>query len=355
MGVCEAKLHHHNELTDEQRNRQKQIEFQIIKDRKKFESEIKLLLLGTGESGKSTFLKQLKIIHLKGFTKQERKIYKEIIHSNIITGTRTLLFACDKWKITLSDQNFASIDDLTSINVLSEKFLNPILSTQIKSIWSDSAFKTAVSRFNEVQVQESLLYFIDNFERISCENYIPNDQDILHARSKTTGIVEIEFDYAETHFRLVDVGGQRSERRKWIHCLQDVSAVLFCTAISEFDQNLAEDENVNRMHESLKLFAEICDTRWFDLAAIILFLNKKDLFEEKIKHSNLSICFPDYIAGSNCETAMNFIKEKFIAVNKNPEKVIYPHFTTATNKENVQFVFEDVRNAIINYAMDATF
>ena len=50
----------------------------------------------------------------------------------------------------------------------------------------------------------------------------------------------------------------------------------------------------NRMVESMKLFDSICNNKWFTETSIILFLNKKDLFEEKIKRSPLTICFPEY-------------------------------------------------------------
>jgi GTPase SAR1 family protein len=93
---------------------------------------------------------------------------------------------------------------------------------------------------------------------------------------------------------LVDVGGQRSERRKWMHCFQDVTAVIFCVALSEYDLKLYEDETTNRMQEALKLFKDICSTKWFVDTDIILFLNKKDLFAKKIVKQPLSICFPDY-------------------------------------------------------------
>jgi hypothetical protein len=93
---------------------------------------------------------------------------------------------------------------------------------------------------------------------------------------------------------MVDVGGQRSERKKWIHCFQDVTAVVFCVAMSEYNQKLYEDEGVNRLDESLKLFDEICNSRWFTDVAIILFLNKSDIFREKIKKVDLSVVFPNY-------------------------------------------------------------
>lgn len=61
-----------------------------------------------------------------------------------------------------------------------------------------------------------------------------------------------------------------------------------------YDLVLAEDEEMNRMKESMKLFDSICNSKWFMDTSIILFLNKKDLFEEKIKRSPLNICFPEY-------------------------------------------------------------
>jgi translation elongation factor EF-1alpha len=123
---------------------------------------------------------------------------------------------------------------------------------------------------------------------------VPDEQDILRSRAKTTGIIETEFEVDNLYFRLVDVGGQRSERKKWIHCFQEVTAVVFCVAMSEYDLKLYEDETVNRMDESLKLFDEICNSKWFSDVSVILFLNKSDIFGEKIHKVDLSVCFPDY-------------------------------------------------------------
>ena len=61
-------------------------------------------------------------------------------------------------------------------------------------------------------------------------------QDVLRTRVKTTGIVKIEFEMKRTRFRMFDVGGQRSERKKWIHCFDNVTTVLFIMALSEYDQ-----------------------------------------------------------------------------------------------------------------------
>lgn len=75
------------------------------------------------------------------------------------------------------------------------------------------------------------------------EHYIPTDQDILRARLRTTGISETIFDLGQLTYKMFDVGGQRSERKKWIHVFDNVQVVLFLAAISGYDQVLVEDRN----------------------------------------------------------------------------------------------------------------
>src|SRR3954471_4126902 len=123
---------------------------------------------------------------------------------------------------------------------------------------------------------------------------MPNDQDVLRSRVKTTGITETTFIIQDLTYRMFDVGGQRSERKKWIHCFENVTTILFLVAISEYDQLLFEDETVNRMQEALTLFDSICNSRWFVKTSIILFLNKIDLFKEKLPRSPMKAYFPDY-------------------------------------------------------------
>uniref|UniRef100_A0A8R1HQF3 Uncharacterized protein n=1 Tax=Caenorhabditis japonica TaxID=281687 RepID=A0A8R1HQF3_CAEJA len=148
--------------------------------------------------------------------------------------------------------------------------------------------------------------------------------------------------------RVFDVGGQRSERRKWIHCFDNVESIIFITAISEYDQVLFEDETTNRMIESMQLFNSICNSTWFLSTAMILFMNKKDLFMEKIQRVNITTAFPDYEGGQNYEEAVAFIKMKFAELNLNPDKkTIYMHETCATDTNQVQLVISSVIDTII--------
>ena len=85
--------------------------------------------------------------------------------------------------------------------------------------------------------------YLSSIDRISCGDYVPTEQDVLRARVPTTGIVEYTFLIENITFRMVDVGGQRSERRKWIHCFENVTSIMFLAALSEYDQVLAESDN----------------------------------------------------------------------------------------------------------------
>ena len=73
-----------------------------------------------------------------------------------------------------------------------------------------------------------------NAERFSDPEYVPSELDILKVRVKTTGITETVFYNGKNRFRMVDVGGQRNERKKWIHCFQEVTAIIFCVASNEY-------------------------------------------------------------------------------------------------------------------------
>jgi guanine nucleotide-binding protein G(o) subunit alpha len=147
------------------------------------------------------------------------------------------------------------------------------------------------------------------------------------------------------------VGGQRSERKKWIHCFEDVTAVIFFVALSEYDQVLYEDATANRMHESLRLFETISNNQWFVRTAFILFLNKKDLFEEKLKRRPLTVCFPKYRGPNEFEHAAEYIRAKIVARNQVPDKDIFCHLTCATDTQQVQFVFDAVTNLVITINM----
>ncbi|KAK3512687.1 hypothetical protein QTP70_023168, partial [Hemibagrus guttatus] len=333
------------------REHSRDIDRTLREDGEKAAKEVKLLLLGAGESGKSTIVKQMKIIHEDGYSEEECKQYRAVVFSNTIQSIMAIIKAMSNLKIDYEEP--ARADDARQLFALAagaeEQGLFPEdLSGIISRLWADGGVQNCFARSREYQLNDSAAYYLNDLERIAKGDYIPTQSDVLRTRVKTTGIVETHFTFKDLHFKMFDVGGQRSERKKWIHCFEGVTAIIFCVAMSAYDLVLAEDEEMNRMHESMKLFDSICNNKWFTETSIILFLNKKDLFETKIAQSPLTICFPEYTGTSTYPEASDFIRTKFEDLNKKKDtKEIYSHFTCATDTENIQFVFDAVTDVII--------
>uniref|UniRef100_A0A914CB70 Uncharacterized protein n=1 Tax=Acrobeloides nanus TaxID=290746 RepID=A0A914CB70_9BILA len=294
----------------------------------------------------------MQILHSNGFTEEEINEKKSVIYSNTVTSLAKILQAMDNvLHIPLDDQQ-KEADKQVILRVVevgdeNQPFTNEVANA-LQNLWSDKAVRKAYDMRSEYQLTDSAKYFLDSVSRVHEPGYRPTEQDILYSRVATTGVVEVKFKIKDLDFRVFDVGGQRSERRKWIHCFDNVESIIFITAISEYDQVLFEDETTNRMIESMQLFSSICNSSWFVNTAMILFLNKKDLFLEKIQKVNITTCFPDYEGGQNYEEAVNFIKMKFAELNQHPDKkTIYMHETCATDTNQVQLVISSVIDTII--------
>jgi len=330
--------------------------------KKQLNEEVKILLLGTASSGKSTIAKQMQIIYLNGFKPEESEEWKVLIMVNLITNMKILINAAQKLDIDLPDdlsEEVASINRVTEEELEDKDFITstfPGLLEALQSLWASKAIKETYKRRSEFSIADSAEYFFNNMSKYKdMRNYVVTDDDILRVRKQTTGVHEIYFknDHSQV-FRMIDVGGQRTERRKWIHCFEDVTAIIYVASLSEYDQNLEEDESTNRLAESLQVFDETINNEWFLSTPIILFLNKNDLFEEKIKRVDLGPYLAGYRGGCNAEAARNAISNAYTSKNKSPKKArdIFVHVTTATNTENVTTVFNVVANIFLSEVFD---
>lgn len=325
----------------------KALDQQLKEDKRRLESEVKLLLLGAGESGKSTIVKQMKIIHNSGFTAEDLELMRPLILNNVIECIKVLVLGANDMGYPLAPENVPLAAKFTAANSLAMT-LDAALGQDVARLWKDPAMQRAYEDRARLQLPDSAKHVLDNVSRIAAPGYVPSVDDILRCRARTTGIHELIFKVQQFVFRMVDVGGQRSERKKWVHCFQDVTAIVFVVALDCYDMKLYEDENVNRMHESLQLFDEICNSKWFKDTALVLFLNKSDLFKEKIEKVDLKVCFQDYAGGNSFANASLYMQSKFKSLNRQPTKQVYMHLTCATDTENVRFVFNSVRDVVLN-------
>ncbi|KAH6683224.1 G protein alpha subunit [Halenospora varia] len=337
---------------EDEYKKSKEIDAMIHRDEKEMQKVVKLLLLGAGESGKSTILKQMKLIYTKeGISKSEKEEWRVIIFNNLLDGLRMIIDAMEDMDIQFEYEN-------TTVHlpvITQEKDLRPFEPIPIeylrafKDLWKDPGVETAVARGNEYALHDNLGYFFEDLDRLFNKDFIPTDQDVLRARLRTTGITETIFDLGSLQYRMFDVGGQRSERKKWIHCFENVHALLFLVAISGYDQCLAEDKDGNQMQEALMLWESIANSHWFKNSALILFMNKIDLFKEKIVQSPITkFGFGDFQgdAGSWQQTSKYFM-DKFVALNRNPTRDVYGHFTNATDTDLLKVTMNSVQDMII--------
>lgn len=354
MGLCGSKAAESNhsvvrveEVRAEERTQGRKIDTMLLSDHAAQSMVCKLLLLGAGQSGKSTLFKQMISIYGDGFPEQERATYAKIVFSNILQSIKTLLFQAQENYGGLAPEH----QDLAElIHDAKEHDEFPVaLGHAIHQLWTlDLAVKRAFDNSSSFQLNDSASYYLDKVQDICLPGYIPDVQDVLRTRVPTTGIVENHFNIEGNVFKMFDVGGQRSERKKWIHCFDNVTAVLFVAALSDFDQMLYEDENVNRMDESLNMFESIVSSKWFSETAIILFLNKRDIFAEKLKAGkSIRSCFEDYNGPDEYEASVEFIAHEFLRRVHNPNKQVYYHVTCATDRNNISVVFDVVKNIVI--------
>lgn len=229
----------------DKKKRNKEFEQQLATQAKQEDEKIKLLLLGAGESGKSTIFKQMKIIYGDQYTDAERKQQVPTIYSNILQAMKILIDQTVAYNLV---SQVVAKDAFDLVKGLDENdVINVRVGDAIKALWSDPGMQAVWGRRAEFQIIESVQYYFNRIDLIKQPEYLPDKDDIIHSRVRTSGIVTERYLIDNTIFEMYDVGGQRNERKKWIHCFEGVTAVIFVAAISEYDQKLFEDASTNRM------------------------------------------------------------------------------------------------------------
>ncbi|XP_051807336.1 guanine nucleotide-binding protein subunit alpha-12a [Acanthochromis polyacanthus] len=338
----------------EARRRSREIDAMLARERRAVRRLVKILLLGAGESGKSTFLKQMRIINGQEFDQKALLDFRDTIYENVLKGMRVLVDARDKLGITWQSCE----NEKQGMLVMSwegrvgasgvEPIEFQLYVMALSALWADAGIQEAYARRSEFQLSESVKYFLDNLDRIGQLNYIPSKQDILFARKATKGIVEHDFVIKKIPFKMVDVGGQRSQRQKWFQCFDGITSILFMVSSSEYDQVLMEDRRTNRLVESMNIFETIVNNKLFLNVSIILFLNKTDLLVEKIRTVDIRKNFPEFRGDPRrLEDVQAFLVQSFSRKRRNRGKPLFHHFTTAVDTENIRFVFHAVKDTIL--------
>ncbi|VDD88913.1 unnamed protein product [Enterobius vermicularis] len=331
------------------------IERQLRREKKQLRRQVKILLLGSGESGKSTFIKQMVIIHGKGeFTADEVRAYRQQIYQNVISAMRVLLDARQKlgfaWEDPRRNRHVDAVMRFTATDLM-KGIDQPTFSDVallIRDLWDDQAIKQTYEQRNLFQISDSCIYFFEHINRIAMPDFYPTNRDILFCRKATRGITEHTFEIQKIPFRFIDVGGQRSQRQKWFQCFEDIMSILFMVASCEYDQVILEDRRTNRVVESRSIFETIVNNKSFANVSVILFMNKSDLLEKKVPKSDIRQYFADFTGDHrSVRDVQYFLVDKFEKSRREKRRPFFYHFTTAVDTENIRRVFKDCRETIL--------
>jgi len=217
----------------------------------------------------------------------------------------------------------------------------------VKEIWE---IRDSLPNFTIINFD----YIIKNIDRLSQNDAVATNDDIVRCRQRTTGLSELEFPYEKNYFHMFDVGGQKPERRKWdvIAQTHKPTALLYFASLVDFDVPLlsGDQKEQTRMDESLEVWEALLNKEVFESTTIVLLLNKCDLFEDKIERVDLKDIFKKYKGGKDHLKARNFILEKFKRVatkSVHTEKKFYHYFTCAIDTTLVQNIFESLSEQIL--------
>ncbi|XAR57841.1 hypothetical protein NMG60_11026123 [Bertholletia excelsa] len=308
----------------------------------------KLLLIGHSGSGTSTIFNQAKILYKDvPFSPDEREYIKSAIQSNVYGYLGILLEGRERFEdecLNKIRKNLSSgesgdsgkTDGNDGQNIYSicprlkafSDWLLKIMATGnlgdifpaatreyaplVEELWSNSAIQATYNRRNELELLPSIAsYFLERAVNILRPEYEPSDEDILYAEGVTSSnglscldfsfpqlAPAVDFDTADQHdsplrYQLIRVQARGfGENCKWLEMLEDVRIVIFCVALSDYDQYGLDGEGtwVNKMLLSKMLFENIVTHPTFEHMDFLLILGKFDLFEDKIEQVPLTKC-----------------------------------------------------------------
>jgi len=159
-------------------------------------------------------------LHKDGFSTSEITKFQGVLQENCLSSMQRILQS-DEVHVP---KNLKKDKEA----VLEAEELNSCVKNII-ALWESEVIKESFEKRSEyrIQIPSTADYFFKHAERFGNDNFQPTAEDMFRAKLKTTGISEVVFELNSIEFTLVDVGGQRSERRKWLHCFDDVTSVIF--------------------------------------------------------------------------------------------------------------------------------
>eukprot|EP00485_Elphidium_margaritaceum_P019148 CAMPEP_0202729514 /NCGR_PEP_ID=MMETSP1385-20130828/186168_1 /ASSEMBLY_ACC=CAM_ASM_000861 /TAXON_ID=933848 /ORGANISM="Elphidium margaritaceum" /LENGTH=414 /DNA_ID=CAMNT_0049395779 /DNA_START=121 /DNA_END=1366 /DNA_ORIENTATION=+ len=371
----------------------KEIDSQMKAEREKQKKTIRILLLGPGDSGKTTILKQMKKIH-NSHDEADARNMTEYIRDAVVGYMKMLCYQSKVLHDQHDEKTLVSSEleemRLEFLQLQSPYDLTVDTSERIRTLWTDTGIQETLRKrhyyqihdnfdcrhlrknshiMDDTGIQETLrkrhyyqihdnvAYFLERVDELVKSTYVPSFEDYLRIRTRSTGFSQTKLianidRFGQHIFEFTDVGGQRSERKKWMRFIyEDINAVLYVIAISDYDLKLFEDNKTNRLVEAINLFKTIMiKGKFFGGKSVLLFFNKYDLFKKKIKEVPITVAFDDFPSNemnpNDEDDVVRFVAGKFLQVFEDQNVTLAGPLhilrTTALDTDNIDKVFKDI-------------
>lgn len=335
------------------RKRSRKIDSEMLQEFHESCKGIKVLILGTSNSGKSTAIKQLRVLYGEPYTEKELQKFRRLVHSN------TLSFIVQLYELALEEgDGILSAKDENDVYCISPAAeIDESTANLINRLWMDPGIQQAYLDRAKAEIPESAKYFITKASEFAGEDYLPSPSDILQIRIPTKTLVTTNIEIDGTPFTFYDVSAQENSRKKWLHQFKNVEVILFVASLGDFNVISSQDPTRIKLDLALEMFKEVMETEEFKEKSTILLLNKFDVLQDKIKQNidPSEIHDPsgkkpwhNYESGKKVSAAraQTYFVDRFKACHKRAKPPLI-RCACALESESIDEVFREMENTII--------
>ncbi|KAI9431923.1 G-protein alpha subunit [Lactarius indigo] len=342
-----------------------EIDCQIEEDSRVFKRTCKILLMGLNDSDMSAIVRQMKVVHQIGYSREElldfrlsiwsylletsRRIVQDLRNSGLKPTAHTNIANCERILNHPTDTNRP------------EFFFRPGFADAVRELWTDDIIVLLFNRPAYFPLIDNAAYFFPDIHRLTSKEYIPSTNDVLRAPlASHVGIVETRFPMGQLSIHVCHFIGQRGERKKWIHAFESITSIIFCTSLPDYNRQGKYGEGrdclpltsqmQNLLGESFVLFESVINSRWFLRTSIILFLTGMEEFKVKLSKVPLENYFPEYTGGTDANKGAKHILWRFMQANR-ARLNVYPHITTVSDTSYIRLIFVTVKETILQNAL----
>ncbi|GAW13299.1 hypothetical protein ANO14919_026800 [Xylariales sp. No.14919] len=301
----------------------------------------KVLLLGASGGGKSTLINALRLSTEAEDVRGNRSDLRALVWNNMLDSVREFLRAMEEWGDVpiMASARTLLLDPCTDCD--RDPAINPEhtreVARAILSLRPTLDSQNVVKWKKVYQFHDNAEYYIENVDRLAeqaVQRSVPTDGDLLRTQVTTTGVHQTTLTYQGSQFCVYDVGGERSERKKWVHAYEDVSAVIYPVDTTGYEKSLREAENVDRMLEQFVIFESISNSRWFAQSSFIIVFTKMDLLEGYLKDTDVDAFLRSAKIISDTEPRITAVDEYLSHLERHFRKLV----RGADSQERFRFI-----------------